>query len=115
MCVYCGEDKVRCLNNKQPAHMTYHRHGIDEPQEVVLEESHVTANDSPAEHKTHTHTLSLTASIIWYPISTHPTHMHDSPLNGCAILDHPDISIRPQHQHQCHQKKVPHLPHKAHA
>lgn len=37
--------------------MTYHRHGIDEPQEVVLEEGHVTANDSPAEHKTHTHTL----------------------------------------------------------
>ena len=57
--------------------MTYHRHSIDEPQEVVLEEVHVTANDRPAEHKkTYSSVASLPplADHFKQSVSTHPTH-----------------------------------------
>jgi len=41
--------------------------------------------------------------------STQHHHPASSPLYGCPILYHPDISIRPQDKHQRHKQEVPHL------
>ena len=85
---------MRRLNDRQSAHMTYHRHSIDEPQEVVLEEVHVTANDSPAEHnKTYTHSSSVASFQSLPPLADPEAIKTSSQHTPNTHTTHPSMDV----------------------